>query len=153
MKASVYGKTCLVKHVVFYLISSKRLIHTLLLPQGNFRILAKANVSSPKFIHAFLNQQRPPFSVDTKVIVMTVLVMNTWAWLRFGHEGFQRGRKWKGGGNKANPHDLFAQQCRQHSTENNRGDTFFFYNRVLSHDPAKHYSDPDVSSIFPCIFP
>lgn len=38
--------------------------------------LAKAKVASAKFIHAFLNQQWLPFSVDTKVIVMA----------RFGRE-------------------------------------------------------------------
>lgn len=74
---------------LFYNSSNKTQIHTLLLPQRNS--------ARWKLIHAFLNQQSRLCSVATRVIATTALDMNPWARLRFGPEGFRRGRTWKGG--------------------------------------------------------
>lgn len=89
--------------------------------------LLKAHSASVKLIHAFLKPQSRLFSVATRVIATTALDMNPWAWLRFGPEGFRRGRTWKGGVKKPTSICwLSVKQCRQHSSENKRGDTFLF---------------------------
>lgn len=100
--------------------------------------LLKAHSASVKLIHAFLKPQSRLFSVATRVIATTALDMNPWAWLRFGPEGFRRGRTWKGGVKKANKHLLIVCETMQATFQWKQARRHIpLSNWVPSHDPAR----------------